>query len=382
MAPVPSTTGTIRQSTDIVFNTADDPVDITFDCGSDSDRLLIVSVTWDGASGHVLPDGNVLYNSVAMTAMGATISQGNARKRSYYLVAPSTGSNTLRVDPTSGAGDEDGVVEAYCYSGVNQDTPVDGYTSADGLDSSNPYESAVTITSAVGDLGWFSHGGRSTGVTGGTVTGFTERLDNVSANIISVSGDETGAASIVTSVSHAGPAASLNWIAHGININAVAAGPIIDDQPTAQTVVLNNDSRTAATFVCTAMDDITDILWELETSVGGGVYAEITDGGIYDITDSFDPPIATLVITPVNTALSGRRVRVTLTDAGGTTTSNAVALTVLNGPILSAYSGSTNASGVATVNLTSDDALTTNGEVLRITFTAAGVTKRVYVRPA
>lgn len=51
------------------------------------------------------------------------------------------------------------------------------------------------------------------------------------------------------------------------------------------------------------------------------------------------------------------------------------------GALLSAYSGTTNGSGVVTVNLTSDDPLTTNGEVLRITATCGGITKRVYVRP-
>lgn len=132
------------------------------------------------------------------------------------------------------------------------------------------------------------------------------------------------------------------------------SGPVIDSQPVARTVVLNNDARTSATFQCSAVDDITDAAWDLEESVGGGTYAEITDGGIYDVSFSENPPVATLVITPVNTDLSGLRVRARLTDAGGETTSDAVALTVYDGPILSAYSGTTNASGVKTTDLTSD----------------------------
>ena len=75
--------------------------------------------------------------------------------------------------------------------------------------------------------------------------------------------------------------------------------------------------------------------------------------------------------------------RVNVTDSNGTTTSSAVVLTILTGPVLSAYTATTNASGVATVTLSSDDALTTNGEVLLITATVNGtVVGRVTARPA
>ncbi len=159
------------------------------------------------------------------------------------------------------------------------------------------------------------------------------------------------------------------------------AGPVIDSQPTAQTVVLNNDARTSATFECSAVDDITAAAWDLETSVGGGVYSEITDGGIYDIPVSTNPPLTTLVITPVNTDLSGRRVRARLTDAGGETTSNAVALTVYNGVILSATSAVTNASGVATITYTTDLPVTTNGAFNKFTATSGSAVSRTSGRP-
>lgn len=82
------------------------------------------------------------------------------------------------------------------------------------------------------------------------------------------------------------------------------------------------------------------------------------------------------------TKLTGRRLRCNVTDSNGTTTSNAVALTVLNGPVLSATSGTTNGSGVSTFTLTSDDPLTANGEVLVIIATARGVSEYVTMRPA
>lgn len=53
------------------------------------------------------------------------------------------------------------------------------------------------------------------------------------------------------------------------------------------------------------------------------------------------------------------------------------------GPVLTPSSGTTNASGVLTTLLTSDDALTTNGEVLLITASVgATVVARVTARPS
>lgn len=56
-------------------------------------------------------------------------------------------------------------------------------------------------------------------------------------------------------------------------------------------------------------------------------------------------------------------------------------IVTLVGPLLSAYSGTTNGSGVVAVTLTSDDALTANGEVLALTGAAGGATSRATDRP-
>lgn len=381
MAPIPSSTGTVRSSTDATFDASGTAVTFSFDAGTDADRFLLISVSWDGASGHTLGDSAVTYNSVALTALGATTSQSSARKRTYGLIAPATGSNTVSVDPSGGIGSEDAIIEVYCYSGVDQTTPYDGYATANATDGSAPYESAVTVTSATGDLVWVSHMVRAGSVTGGTSTGFTERLDNVASNIGAVSGDQTGAASVVTSVAWAG-VVSIDYIAHGANLNAIITGPTINTQPTAATVRLNGDPTTAATFTVSATTSggALSYQWQLEDSVGGGTYTNLSNTTASGITWS-GVTTASATATCTATTQSGKRVRCNVTDSNGTTTSTAVALTILTGPVLSAYSGTTNGSGVVSVNLTSDDALTTNGEVLRITATCGGITKRVYVRP-
>lgn len=57
-------------------------------------------------------------------------------------------------------------------------------------------------------------------------------------------------------------------------------------------------------------------------------------------------------------------------------------ITTFVGPLLSAYSGTTNGAGVLTFTLTSDDALTTNGEVLVLSATSGSAVSRTTGRPA
>ena len=74
-----------------------------------------------------------------------------------------------------------------------------------------------------------------------------------------------------------------------------------------------------------------------------------------------------LVGTFTAETLTGRRVRCNVTDDNGTTTTNAVALTIYTGPILSAYSGT----GAGTIDLSADEVLG-NGYSYRVTVTPTG----------
>jgi len=183
---------------------------------------------------------------------------------------------------------------------------------------------------------------------------------------------------------------SLTWSTSGTERMAGAisfpytnAGPTINTQPTAQTARLNGDPTTAATFTVSATTSggALSYQWQLEDSVGGGTYSNLSNGTASGITWS-GVTSASATATCTATTQTGKRVRVNVTDSNGTTTSSAVVLTILTGPVLSAYSGTTNGSGVVSVNLTSDDALTANGEVLRITATCGDVVLRTYVRPS
>lgn len=227
MAVARSGTGTVQSSTDATFNTAGDAVTFSFDAGTDSNRLLVINVVFNGSAAHTIGDSAVTYNSVAATALGATTSQSNARQRTYVLVAPATGSNTVSVDPSAGAGDVAAIIEVYCFSGVDQTTATDGYTTANGADTSAPYESVVTVSSATDDMILFLHSVNASGVTGASATNYTERLDNVNGTGSGTMGAESGEAAGTTSVTGTATWAgvfAINWIAHGFNMNAAAGG--------------------------------------------------------------------------------------------------------------------------------------------------------------
>src|SRR5690606_36292539 len=71
------------------------------------------------------------------------------------------------------------------------------------------------------------HAAIGPGTASGTATGFTERTDNANGSgsgaLALVTGEQAGAASVVTSVAYAG-AFGINWIAVGINWLAAAGG--------------------------------------------------------------------------------------------------------------------------------------------------------------
>lgn len=170
-----------------------------------------------------------------------------------------------------------------------------------------------------------------------------------------------------------------------MSFKEVLTGPAIDTQPTAQTVRLNGESTVTATFTvaATTSGGAMTYDWELEDGVASGVYANLANGSGATWTGQTS---TSAVGTFAATTLSGRRVRCNVTDNNGTTTTNAVALTVLAGPVVTASSSATNGSGVGTLAYHSDDALTTNGELLLTTVVAGRVgnqsTFYIVTRPA
>lgn len=137
---------------------------------SGADRLLIVLTgrTTDVVAG-------VTYNGVAMTSITETTYPGSgyAGLQLWYLVAPSTGSNTIAVD----SGGNNGVSGfATSFTGVSQTSPIDSSNVNNNAVGTN----SLTVSTTVVGSGCWLVGGCSnnsgTGVGGGT--GTTVRNDN------------------------------------------------------------------------------------------------------------------------------------------------------------------------------------------------------------
>lgn len=210
------------QSFDATFDAAGTAVDNAFDAGTGSDRHMEVSVTWNISASN-MPSVTAAYNGVSMTSHAAANTTGNLRKQSFHLVAPATGSNTLRIDPAAGLDTSTAIIEVLVYTGVDQTTPFDGFTTNVGTDASAPMESTLTVTSASGDHAVVFHSVLGTGaMTSAAPTGYTERLDNVNGTLGATAGDEPGAASVATTATWT-PNNNINFNCHGMNLN-VAAG--------------------------------------------------------------------------------------------------------------------------------------------------------------
>jgi len=134
-----------------------------------------------------------------------------------------------------------------------------------------------------------------------------------------------------------------------INTTPLAAGPTITVQPVADTVILSNANTATFSVTATGTGSLS-YDWELEDGVGSGVYANLANGNGATWTGQAS---ASCSATLTAKTLTGRRVRCNVTDDNGTTTTNAVALTIWDGPQVTTFPA-TNGSGVSTATLTSD----------------------------
>jgi len=181
--------------------------------------------------------------------------------------------------------------------------------------------------------------------SGGTVT---EVFEGVNANFADGAADGvvSGSGSKTVTATESSATGRKNLVAMSF---APQSGPTITVQPVADTVILSNE--TSASFSVTATGTGTLLYdWELEDGVGSGVYANLANGSGATWTGQAS---ASCSATLTAKTLTGRRVRCNVTDDNGTTTTNAVALTIWDGPQVTTFPA-TNGSGVSTATLTCD----------------------------
>ncbi len=107
---------------------------------SGSNRILVVTTSWRSGGGIVT---GVTYNGAAMTGLATTTTTGGANvyhNKVWYLLNPSTGTNTVSASITALTNTSDIHLSATSFTEVNQSTPFGTFA------SSSPSGSATSIT--------------------------------------------------------------------------------------------------------------------------------------------------------------------------------------------------------------------------------------------
>ena len=322
----------------------------------------------------------VTFNGNAMTEItGASIvhSATVPIAHMYYYDIPDNldaGNYTVSFDLSSSTADD--TVYAWQLTGVATGAPED----ADEVEVASSTSTTIsrTLTTTTGAVVVAAVIDGDPTVTLSWTAGVTERFEGNEANMTTGCADEvivSGGSTTVTATHSTNTGRKLLVTASF----AAQSGPTINTQPTAVTTVLagpvSNNPATFTTAATTSGGSLT-YDWELETSVGGGVYANLADGNGATWTGQTS---ASCSATITATTLSGRRVRCNVTDDNGTTTTDAVALTIYAGTTI-AQPAATDGSGVATAVLTTDVADTANGPLKLITFTKGATVLRTTAR--
>lgn len=185
------------------------------DCGSASDRLLLVGVTMTGTGRTV---SGITYGGTPLTLVSAKYhtDTNEARSELWRLVNPAAGSANVVVSIT-GAGANNTVVGAAAFSGVHQTTPLGTAATGEGLSLA----ATINVTSAADDLvfAMASHEGAGSYTQG---SGQVERWDQGLSTVTGTGSTKAGAAGSVTMTSTFN--SNEKWTMIGVPIKPAAVG--------------------------------------------------------------------------------------------------------------------------------------------------------------
>ena len=127
----------------------DTSMTISHATGSDSDRLMLVGISYnnDDYETVVTPNG-VTYGGTALTKVGEIANSDDAMMYIYRLVAPNPGTANV-VITFSSALNYGAVAGVMTFTGVDQSTPLGTFASVQGDDTTS---ASVDIASAPGEL--------------------------------------------------------------------------------------------------------------------------------------------------------------------------------------------------------------------------------------
>lgn len=181
--------------------------DLTVNAGTGSNRLLVAIVIQRGTLRTI---SSVTYNSVALTLAASQQITGQQEKVSlYYLVNPTSSSNTLNVSFSGGTQNQTELM-ACVFEGVLQSNPLDQSPTAEGNDAAP----TVNITPSTNNQL----------IVGGVLH---EDIDALTVGAGETSLWDTDQGAWVTSASYAvqttATTQAINWTASGSDVWAVAA---------------------------------------------------------------------------------------------------------------------------------------------------------------
>ncbi len=214
-------TSTAPQAT--VFAAAGGTNNVTCAMGSGSNRAAVVAIHWRNRTNDIT---GVTINGTSMTSAGSIVTTGlNADAgRLFYLVSPTSGSQTVAVTYSASDGPES-IAQVSCWvaNNVDQTTPIENYNSASGSGSGANIVTSVTVTSEANDLVSVFHSTyNASEIITATPTGYTERQDGDDASGMAAEfGDQAGAGSVATSATWSNTAISVSWVALGLSVNPV-----------------------------------------------------------------------------------------------------------------------------------------------------------------
>ncbi|MEE9203057.1 MAG: hypothetical protein V3U31_07680 [Dehalococcoidia bacterium] len=181
---------------------------------SGRNTLIVVAVHGDSVGNTASSasyGGNALTEAVSLTHSG-----GKPYVSIWYLVAPPTGSNTVSVTLTAA---DKFTIAAISFTGVDQTTPIDGATSAEG--TNNP---SLPVSSETNDLvldAMVSIEAASGGVGSGQTQRWNEELGGPGVSGHYGHGSTEAGATTVTMDWTGLDGGNKQWVSAGININNV-----------------------------------------------------------------------------------------------------------------------------------------------------------------
>jgi hypothetical protein len=173
----------------------------TFDSGSGTDSFLIIQLWWQNSRTITA----CTYNGVALTNIATLDTGGGERHAAYYLVNPSSGSNTLAVSFSANTQYE---CSAFSMFGVDQSSPIGATRTELGLETGTTYAESLTTTTDDSWIIWSTRDYAARTITAGADTTLLERhtVAYLMIHARSTSGAPAGSRTLNLNAS-----ASANW---------------------------------------------------------------------------------------------------------------------------------------------------------------------------